>query len=121
MKPVEEYIVSILNQMANMQQALCVSEGLALVNALIEGTKWEKNVIEFKKKRKWNELDDKGNKKQPLGKKWYKGFFKRNSHLLEKKMGSKFTKDRSEGLFIVTLCDAMEKAGVAKKSEEPKC
>jgi hypothetical protein len=32
MKPVEEYIVSILNQMANMRQALCVSEGLALAN-----------------------------------------------------------------------------------------
>jgi hypothetical protein len=42
MKPVEEYIVSILNQMANMRQALCVSEGLALANALIEGTEWEK-------------------------------------------------------------------------------
>jgi len=32
MKPVEEYIVSILNQMAHMRQALCVSEGLALAN-----------------------------------------------------------------------------------------
>ena len=49
MKPVEEYIVSILNQMADMRQSLCVLEGLALANALIEETEWEEKVIEFKK------------------------------------------------------------------------
>jgi hypothetical protein len=36
MKPIEAYIVSMLNEMARMRQPLCVSEGLALANALIE-------------------------------------------------------------------------------------
>jgi hypothetical protein len=85
-----------------------------------------KKVIEFKKKRGWKELDEQGNKKQPLGKKWYKGFFKRNSHLLERKVGQKFAKDRSEWSIYRNfeqmydeVYDAMEKAGVAKKLEEP--
>ena len=104
MKPVEEYIVSILNQMANMRQALCVSEGLALANALIEGTEWEKKVIEFKKKRGWNELDDKGNKKQPLGKKWYKGFFKRNSHSNERTRAAAAGKPRTRTFRLSNQC-----------------
>ncbi len=45
MKPIEAYIVSMLNQMAKMRQPLCVSEGLALANALIEGTKWEQRLL----------------------------------------------------------------------------
>jgi hypothetical protein len=79
MKPVEDYIVSILNQMAHMRQSLCVSEGLALANALIEGTEWEEKVVEFKKKRGWKELDKNGNKKQGKRPKREKGRKKRTS------------------------------------------
>ena len=32
LKPIEEYIISMLNEMAKMRQPLCVSEGLALAN-----------------------------------------------------------------------------------------
>jgi len=42
MKPVEEYLVSIFNQIAKMRQPLCISEGLALANSLVTGTKWER-------------------------------------------------------------------------------
>ena len=49
MKPVGEYIVSILNQLAGIRHSLCVSEGLALANTLIRGNEWEEKVIEFKK------------------------------------------------------------------------
>jgi len=35
---VEEYIVSILQQLAKMRQPLNVSEGLNLANALVDGT-----------------------------------------------------------------------------------
>jgi len=79
MKPVEDYIVSILNQMAPMRQSLCVSEGLALANALIEGTEWEEKVVEFKKKRGWKELDKNGNKKQGKRPKRERGRKKRTS------------------------------------------
>jgi hypothetical protein len=38
MAPVEKYIVSLMEQMAKMQQPQNISEGLSLANSLIEGT-----------------------------------------------------------------------------------
>jgi hypothetical protein len=38
MAPVEEYIVSLMQQMAKKRQPLNVSEGLSLSNSLVEGT-----------------------------------------------------------------------------------
>lgn len=118
MKAIEEYLVSILNQMAKMRQPLCISEGLALANSLVVGTKWEKEIIEFKTKRGWSQFDDEGNKKELLGKKWYQGFWKRNSHIIERKATQKFAKDRSEWSVYRNfeqmydeVYDAMEKAG----------
>mmetsp|Transcript_16694 Transcript_16694/g.23789 ORF Transcript_16694/g.23789 Transcript_16694/m.23789 type:complete len:173 (-) Transcript_16694:1152-1670(-) len=96
MKPVEEYLVSIFNQMAKMRQPLCISEGLALANSLVTGTKWEQEIIHFKVKRGWNPFDAEGNKKNPIGQKWYQGFWKRNCHIIERKATQKFAKDRSE-------------------------
>ena len=78
LKPIEAYIISMLNQMAKMRQPLSVSEGLALANALIEGTEWEQRLRDFKTKRGWQQLDEEGKMKPLLGKKWYRGFFKRN-------------------------------------------
>jgi hypothetical protein len=66
MKPVEEYLVSIFNKMAKMRQPLCISEGLALANSLVAGTKWEKEIFHFKTKRGWNQFDKEGNKKELL-------------------------------------------------------
>ena len=126
MKPIEAYIVSMLNQMAIMRQPLCVSEGLALASALIEGTEWEQRLLDFKTKRGWKQENENGEKKPVLGKKWYRGFFNRNTHLLEKKATQKFAKDRSEWSVYRNfeqmydeVYDAMEKAGVAKRLEEP--
>ena len=126
MKAIEEYLVSILNQMAKMRQPLCISEGLALANSLVVGTKWEKEIIEFKTKRGWSQFDDEGNKKELLGKKWYQRFWKRNSHIIERKATQKFAKDRSEwsvyrnfAQMYDEVYEAMVDAGVAKKLEEP--
>jgi hypothetical protein len=126
MAPVEKYIVSLMEQLSKMRQPLNISEGLSLANSLVEGTEWEEAVVEFKKKRGWNPLDENGEKKPILGPKWYKNFWKRNSHLLERKKGHKFSKDRSEWSIhrnFVQMYDevyeAMVKAGVAEKLSEP--
>jgi hypothetical protein len=122
---VEDYIVSILQQMAKMRQPLNVSEGLSLANALVEGTEWEEKVTEFKMKRGWKPYGHDGKNKPVLGPKWYKGFFKRHAHILEKKKGQKFSKDRSEWSIyrnFVQMYDevykAMETAGVAVRLAE---
>ena len=88
--------MSMLNQMARMRQPLCVSIGLALVNIIIEGTEWEQRLLDFKTKQGWKQVNQDGEKKHLLGKKWYRGFWKRNSRQLEKKYEQKFVKDRSE-------------------------
>ncbi len=126
MAPVEKYIVSLMQQLAKMRQPLNLSEGLSLANALVEGTEWEEVVVEFKKKRGWNPVDENSQKKPILGPKWYKNFWKRHSHLLEKKKGHKFSKDRAEWSihrnFVQMydeVYDAMERAGVAEKLCEP--
>jgi hypothetical protein len=126
MAPVEKYIVSLMEQLAKMQQPLNILEGLSLANSLVEGTEWEEVIAEFKKKRGWNPLDENGQKKPILGPKWYKNFWRHRSHVLEKKKGHKFSKDRSEWSIYHNFVqmydevnDAMEKAQVAEKLSEP--
>ncbi len=53
-----------------MRQPLNILERLSLANSLVEGTEWEEAVVEFKKKRGWNPLDENGEKKPILGPKW---------------------------------------------------
>ena len=109
-----------------MRQPLCTSEGLALANSLVVGTKWENETIEFKTKRGWSRFDEEGNKKELRGKKWYQGFWRRNSHIIEWKATQKVAKDRSEwsvyrnfSQIYDEVYEAMVDAGVAKKLEEP--
>jgi len=90
MAPVEEYIVSLMQQMAKMRQPLNVSEGLSLSNSLVEGTEWENKIVEFKTKRGWKRYAVDGSKNPILGPKWYKGFWKRHAHVLEKKRAKVF-------------------------------
>jgi hypothetical protein len=93
MAPIEKYIVSLMEQLPKMRQPINIMEGLSLANSLVEGTEWEEAVVEFKKKRGWNPIDENGEKKPILGPKWYKNFWKHNSHLLERKKAHKFSKD----------------------------
>jgi hypothetical protein len=105
-------VEQLMQQMAKLRQPLNISEGLSLANSLVEGTKWEDTVVNFKVNRGWNPIDEQGNKKPILGKKWYNNFWKK---------GHKFSKDRSEWSIhrnFVQMYDkvyeAMETAGVAK-------
>jgi hypothetical protein len=125
MAPVEKCIVTLMEQMAKMQQPLNISEGLSLANLLIEGAEWEDVVVEFKRNRGWNPIEKYGKCKPVLGQKWYKNYWQRHSHLLEKK-GHKFSKDPSKWFvhrnFIQMyneVYDAMVKAGVVEKLVEP--
>jgi hypothetical protein len=123
---IEEHIVALLSQMAKMRQPLNVSEGLSLANSLIKGTKWEEELISFKERRGWKHLTSDSQKKPLLGRKWYQGFWKRHGHLLERKKGQKFSKDRTEWSIYHNFAqmyddvyDAMVEACVAKKLDEP--
>jgi hypothetical protein len=124
--PVESYIVGVIQSMSRLRQPLNVSQGLSLANSLIEGTQWEDIAIEFKKKRGWNPFTSDGEKKQVLGRAWYRGFWKRNKHLLERKKGQKFAREQAEWSIYRNFVqmydkvyDAMVTANVARMLEEP--
>jgi hypothetical protein len=80
MAPIEQYIVSLMQQMTKMHQALNVSEGLSLANFLVEGTEWENKIVEFKSKRGWKPFAADGSKNPIQGAAWYNGFWKRHGH-----------------------------------------
>lgn len=124
--PVEKYLVAIIQSMSRLRQPLNVSQGLALANSLVQGTEWEQIILDFKKKRGWKETASDGEKNQVLGQAWYRGFWKRNKHLLERKKGQKFARERSEWSVyrnFVQMYDevyeAMVYAGVAIELAEP--
>jgi hypothetical protein len=108
MAPIEKYIVTLMEQMAKMRQPLNISEGLSLANSLIKGTEWKDVVVNFKHNRGWNTIDENGNRKPVLGQKWYKSFWQRHSHLLEKR-GTSFQRINPSGPFIGTLSKCMMK------------
>jgi len=54
MAQIEQYIVSLMQQMAKMHQPLNKSEGLSLANSLVEGTEWENKIVEFSPKEAGN-------------------------------------------------------------------
>jgi hypothetical protein len=48
MADIEPYAVSIIIQLANMRVPISSSQGLALCNSIIEGTRFQKQVVQFK-------------------------------------------------------------------------
>jgi hypothetical protein len=50
MLEVEPYLVNLIIKLAEMRQPMTTSQGLPLVNSLINGTSIKKKVIEWKKK-----------------------------------------------------------------------
>jgi len=50
MESIEPYIPSIIIKLANMHVPFSSSQGLALCNSIIEGTKFEDDVVAYEKK-----------------------------------------------------------------------
>ena len=61
------------------------SKGIELVNEVIKGTKYEKQMLAFK--RKYCPTFDRN---QLVGSGYWRGFMKRNQHLLVTKKGKKY-------------------------------
>jgi len=85
-----------------------------------------RHCYRIQKKRGWNPFTSDGEKKQVLGRAWYRGFWKRNKHLLERKKGQKFARERAEWSIYRNFVqmydevyDAMVTANVARTLEEP--
>ena len=118
--PLEPVFVSAIVQMARIRQSLTPSQGLALVNGMIEGTREQANLISFKEKYCISTEEDMGK----VGRGYWRGFRKRNNHLLVSKRGQKYELDRSMWSTYANfkqmydqVGDELVDAGVARKLE----
>jgi len=89
MAQIEPYIINMIIQLANMRVPITTSQGLQLCNSIIKGTKYERDVMEFKKKSLRNVT-------QELGPGYWRGFLQRNKHLIRAKRAVKFDTNRAE-------------------------
>ena len=85
----EMEFVQVLIQMAKMRQSLSPSQGICLINSMIDGTQTQQDLIEFKDKNSHG-----GNGTVGIG--YWKGFKKRNEHLIVSKRGGKYELDRDK-------------------------
>ena len=91
--PVENKIVELIVCMSKLKRSLKASEGLRLVNELIDGTLIQQRLIDWKDKMNIysNSLEDRGK----VGMSYWRSFMHRNSHIIRSKPGCQFSVDRS--------------------------
>jgi len=119
MQDIEPYIVSIIIQLANMRVPISSSQGLSLCNSIIEGTKFQDAVVEYKKKY-CRSVTEK------LGQSYWRGFLRRNKHLIRAKKTVKFETKRSEWCTYQNMKEMytevyshLVESGLAVKHSEP--
>ncbi len=74
--------------------ALTVKEGLALINSLIEGTKYKKAVSDFQE-RFCGKTMKKDTEKGKVGKKYWISFMKQQRKVVRTKRGEKYAGNRT--------------------------
>jgi hypothetical protein len=116
---IEPYIVSLIIQLANMRVPITASQGLQLCNSIIKGTKFGNQVVEYKKKMCRSVSSE-------LGLGYWRGFMKRNGHLIAAKKAVKFDTKRSEWCSYSNMEEmynevysSLVTAGLAVKHDEP--
>ena len=89
----ERALVELCIQMGKIRQPLNVTEGIEVMNNLIEGTEVQQDLIAFQKSRKLGKEDFEHGK---VTKGWWVGFLKRHEHEIVTKRGEKFALNRAE-------------------------
>ena len=91
---IEPKIVELVICMSKLKRSLNCSEGLRLINELIDGTLIQQKLIEWKKKRKIQSSSPEDLGK--VGRKYWQSFMKRNYHVLRNKAGRRYSVNRSD-------------------------
>jgi hypothetical protein len=119
MESIEPYIVSIIIQLSNMRIPITVSQGLQLCNSIIKGTKYKEVVNQFKSKTCRSVTAE-------LGRGYWRGFLKRNKHLISSKKGVKFDTKRAEWCTYLNMKEMYDEVytslvncGLAVKHDTP--
>jgi len=118
-----EALVQICIQMGKICQPLNVTEDVALMNNLIDGTPFQEALAKFQKTGKL------GNESFEFGrvlKGWWRGFSKQNAHRIVTKRGEKFATNRADWTKMKNIrqmydviYDELVEAGVALNLDNP--
>ena len=95
---IEDDVVALILAMSKCRQSLNVSQGLQLINDIIFKTQHQKKLITFKERHC-------SSSKGCVGKGYWRGFLRRNSHLLVTKRGHHFELDRSSWTTYANIRD----------------
>jgi hypothetical protein len=87
-----------------MRIPISVAEGLLLANSLISGTETKKILDQWREK---HSMPFRLDKKQELGKGYWRGFMTRNSQLITSKRGVKFESKRADDWCIYLSFSSM--------------
>jgi hypothetical protein len=115
---IEPYLVSIIIQLANMQVPITSSPGLALCNSIIQGTRIQKVIKDYKKKYCQNFTD-------VLGPLYWRGFLKQNKELIRSKKPVRFETKQAEWCTYINMqmydeiYSQLVEVGLAVKHPEP--
>ena len=122
---IEQEIVDLLLCMSKLKRSLTASESLRLINDLIDGTHIQRELIEWKRKKKMyhKSQDDEGK----VGLSYWNGFLRRNSHQISSKIGRKYSVDRSNWTTYLNFRDMylhirsvlLEDSKIASKLDVP--
>jgi len=100
MTVIEPYLVELILQLSNMRTPITASQGIQLANSLVQNTKYQKLILEWKSKNchayKLSMKCGKETEKVSLGLGYWRSFMKRNAHLIRSKKGVKFDNKRAE-------------------------
>jgi len=116
---VEPYIVQVISQLAKMRTPISVSTGLLLANSIISDTPTYDSLLEWKQK---HNIHFRNTKKGALGTGYWRGFMKRNKHLVTSKKAVKFDSKRADWCtyqnfetMYTEVYEEMVKGGIANK------
>ena len=89
--------------MSKLNHSLKTSESIILINSLIKASDYQKRLISWKKKHHTYAEDDESLGK--IGRRYWRGFLKRNEHKLRSKKGKKYDLDRSNWTTYLNFAD----------------
>lgn len=124
MEDVEPYIVELIGQLAKMRVPITRRQGLQLANLLISGTLTEERVRVWKEKHCAAFTTNGG--QVTLGSGYWKGFMKRNGHIVKAKKGVKFDAKRADWCTYLNfetmynnVYSEMVEGGIAERLDNP--
>ena len=100
---IEHQIVSLLICMSKPKRSLKTSDAIMLINSLIDATDYQTQLIEWK--RKHNTFAENDESLGKIGRKYWKGFLKRNEFKIRSKKGKKYDLDRSNWTTYLNFAD----------------